>query len=204
MPTSRTEQLARELIVGRLPFLEARYNQRPDWLRNPKTSHKLELDIWFPQIHLAVEAQGIGHARPIADFHPDTAAFIDQQGRDAHKAEACKERGIELIAVTVFDLTEARFPAHLRRIFQLADRATMDNPALADKVRQARLRFERGGDRAMLLRLYREAESLSRMQFRPAHQKTSWWGCVYAFIGRRLSFIKRRRPTRRNSSTVGN
>ena len=98
-----------------------------------------------------------------------------QQARDMIKAEVCTNRGIELIPVTSFDLTEARFPAVVRRLFTIADRATRADPVLADKVRQACVRFERGDDRAMLLRLYREAEELSRMKFRPAKPRVRWW-----------------------------
>ncbi len=173
--TSQTEQLARDLLRHHFPFLHAVYNSRPDWLRNPKTGRRLELDIWFPQISVAVEAQGAQHGRPILGLQKDHADFMAQQARDAVKAAVCASRGIELIAVTSFDMTEARFPAIIRRIFTIADRATRADPSLADKVRQARVRFERGEDIALLRPLYSHAERLSRMRFTPPKKRPSWW-----------------------------
>ncbi len=173
--TSQTEQLARDLFHHHFPFLRAVYNTRPDWLRNPKTGRRLELDIWMPQINVAVEAQGVQHSRPILGLQKDHADFMAQQARDAVKAEVCTNRGIELIAVTSFDLTETRFPAIVRRIFTIADRATRADPILADKVRQARVRFERGEDTALLRPLYYHAERLSRMRFAPPKKRSSWW-----------------------------
>lgn len=144
-------------------------------LRNPRIGRNLELDIFFPEISCSVEAQGAQHGLPVLGLQKDHADFMAQQARDMIKAEACKERGITLITVTSFDLTEARFPAIVRRLFAAADRATMDYPNLAWQVHQARMRFERGDNHATLLRLYREAEALSRMKSRPAKRRVSWW-----------------------------
>ena len=36
-----------------------------DWLRNPKTNRKLEIDLWFPALKLAVEYDGEQHFRPV-------------------------------------------------------------------------------------------------------------------------------------------
>ncbi len=59
--TSQTENLARDLLRHHFPFLHAVYNSRPDWLRNPKTGRRLELDIFYPHINVAVEVQGIDY-----------------------------------------------------------------------------------------------------------------------------------------------
>lgn len=87
------------------------------------------------------------------------------------------------MTVTIFDLTEARFPAIARRLFAAADRATMDNPSLAWQVRQARVRFERGEDIAFVRPLYHQAERLSRMKFRPK-KRLNWWQRLCAILGR--------------------
>jgi len=173
--TSQTENLARDLLHHHFPFLHAVYNSRPDWLRNPKTGRALELDIFYPQINVAVEVQGVQHGRPVLGLQKDHADFMAQQARDMIKAEVCTSRGIELITVTSFDLTEARFPTIVRRILTIATRVTYADPILADKVRQARLRFERGEDTALLRPLYHQAERLSRMRFTPRKARVSWW-----------------------------
>lgn len=182
--TSQTENLARDILHYHFPFLHALYNSRPDWLRNPTTGRSLELDIFYPQINVAVETQGIQHGRFIAGLQKDHADFMAQQARDMVKIETCKQRGITLITVTIFDLTEARFPAIARRLFAAADLATMDNLSLAWQVRQARVRFERGEDIAFVRPLYHQAEQLSRMKFRPAKPIVSWWQRLCAILGR--------------------
>ena len=181
--TSQTENLARDILRHHFPFLHAVYNSRPDWLRNPTTGRRLELDIWFPQIKVACEVQGIQHGRPVLGLQKDHADFMAQQARDMVKVETCKQRGMTLITVTIFDLTEARFPAIARRLFAAADRATMDNPSLAWQVRQARVRFERGEDIAFVRPLYHQAERLSRMKFQPK-KRPSWWQRLCAILGR--------------------
>lgn len=63
-------------------------NYRPDWLRNPKTGHKLELDFYIESHHTAYEVQGPHH-------YTDK----DQIERDKVKRTVCKGRGICLIEV---------------------------------------------------------------------------------------------------------
>lgn len=48
-------------------FLEkAMVNIRPDWMKNPKTKRNLEIDIYFPNIKIAVEYNGEQHYRLIS------------------------------------------------------------------------------------------------------------------------------------------
>jgi hypothetical protein len=180
MPVSRGEQLCKHLLDTYLSFLRHHDNLRPDWLRNPKTGRRLEIDRYYPEIRVGIEYNGVQHGRPILGLQRDHAAFMEQQIRDAFKTQTCKERGIELIAITIFDLTEFRFGTLMRRIFQAANRATMDNPTLAWKVKQARQRFERGEDYPALRPLFHEAERLSRQRVRPGKPKTvSWWRQIF-------------------------
>ncbi len=148
MSLSRTESLARELFRHYLPFLKVHYGIRPDWLKWPVTGNNLELDIYFPEIKVAVEVDGIQHGRPIMGMQKDFGAFEKQQARDLWKLEKCRSLGITLYKLTIFDLTERRFPSHLL------------------KLPNARYWYDR---LPVPSHLYAEAEKLSRQKFRPAN-----------------------------------
>jgi hypothetical protein len=70
---------------------------RPDWLRNPETGHKLELDGYNEQMEIAFEHQGRQHEKDC----PTSYKFYnpEQLLRDEIKRQKCKERGITLIEV---------------------------------------------------------------------------------------------------------
>lgn len=60
MSVSLFEQLTRDYFKYTIPFLRVQYNLRPDWLMGEK-GKPLELDIYFPEIKIAVEVQGEQH-----------------------------------------------------------------------------------------------------------------------------------------------
>ena len=109
MPVSRTEQLARDLFTHYLPRLRQVHGLRPTWLKNPETGKNLEIDIYFPDIKVGVEVQGVQHGRPIKGLQKDFAAFEKQQRHDMLKIERAKEHGVTLYQLTSFDLTQPRF-----------------------------------------------------------------------------------------------
>jgi hypothetical protein len=70
---------------------------RPDWIRNPKTGQKLELDGYNSDLKIAFEHQGIHHEE---DCPKDNFFYKeDQLFKDNVKREKCKEHGITLIEV---------------------------------------------------------------------------------------------------------
>lgn len=95
-------------------------NIRPNFLKNPKTGHNLELDIFEPfdnkitdknQIidGIAVEYNGQQHDQYIPGMHEDLEAFDEQKFRDGHKAKVCKNKGIILIIIdTKIDVSRIR------------------------------------------------------------------------------------------------
>jgi very-short-patch-repair endonuclease len=113
MPLSQTEALARALLKHYLPRERFLYNVRPDWLRNPKTGKRLELDLYCPERSFAIEIDGVQHGRYIKGMQRDFRAFTDQQARDMHKLEVCNARGITLYKLTIFDLIQPRFAPFL-------------------------------------------------------------------------------------------
>ncbi len=174
MPVSRTESLARQLFNHYLPFLKVQYGIRPDWLKWPVTGNNLELDIYFPEIKVAIEADGIQHGRPIIGMQKDFAAFERQQARDLWKLDRCRELGITLYKLTIFDMTENRMLTLLRSITCDGVYAAKGNPRLQKDLAMANDRLFRPD---ILIRapkhLYLEAEKLSRQKFRPPLHKKS-------------------------------
>lgn len=85
------------------PDKHVKYNFRPDWLKNLSTGQNLELDIYFPEIALAIEVNGFSH---LHNF---------QKERDKIKSILCKDRGIFLI--TISDLSEL-FTSFTQRILR--------------------------------------------------------------------------------------
>ena len=109
MPTSQTEQIARDLLRYYHPQLKQIHGLRPHWLKNPETGHNLEIDIWIPELQAGWEINGVQHGRPTKGLQKDFAAFTKQQRHDRYKAEACIGHGVALYSLTIFDLTQRRF-----------------------------------------------------------------------------------------------
>ncbi len=91
-------------------------NARPSFLKNPQTGEPLELDRWYPRLNVGFEYQGPQHFGP-TKVYPGQDEFNKTRTRDLLKLALCKENGIDLIYVTVEDLTLTRMlqrlPKHL-------------------------------------------------------------------------------------------
>ena len=68
-----------------------------DWLRNPKTNHNLYIDIYYPELNLAIEVDGKQHYDFVPLFHNNIEDLHESQERDKIKAEFLKEHNIDLI-----------------------------------------------------------------------------------------------------------
>ena len=73
-------------------------NTRPDWLRNPETDYKLELDCYNEELGLAFELQGRQHYKPIKHWGGEKE-FARTVRRDVHKRTECMKHGIELFRI---------------------------------------------------------------------------------------------------------
>lgn len=72
---------------------------RPDWLTNPQTGRKLELDGYNNQLKIAFEYDGVQHRKFSPFFHRSPGDFENQIRRDRVKSYACKQRGVCLIRI---------------------------------------------------------------------------------------------------------
>jgi hypothetical protein len=86
--TSKIEQLIRKTLNCAFPKDKVIYNWRPDFLKNPLTGRNLELDIYYPELNLAFEINGVYHLT------------ICGKTRDSFKKKKCEEEHINLFAIT--------------------------------------------------------------------------------------------------------
>lgn len=92
------EELCTEILEKHLQR-EVLNNVRPDFLVNPKTKRKMELDVFDPQTNVAIEYNGIQHYKFPNKFHKSKEEFEAQQYRDDLKCKICKKVGINLISI---------------------------------------------------------------------------------------------------------
>lgn len=79
-------------IKKRLPNHQVFQHGRPKWLG------RQHLDIWIPELMVALEYQGAQHDRPI-DFFGGEEAFKKGEMRDVLKRQKCDKAGVTLIEV---------------------------------------------------------------------------------------------------------
>ena len=92
----KNEQRCRKILENyyKVPFNKC----RPDFLKY-KNGKNLELDGYNPELKIAFEYNGQGHAKFTPFFHNSYQDFLDQIDRDKFKNEKCKEFGIKLINI---------------------------------------------------------------------------------------------------------
>lgn len=72
---------------------------RPNWLVNPKTGRKLELDGYCADLRSAFEYNGKQHYVFPNSFHKTIEDFDNAMERDEHKVETCREYGVRLLVI---------------------------------------------------------------------------------------------------------
>ena len=93
---SRTEKLVFEYMKSIFPQFEIINNHRPDWLRY---NRNLELDIYLPELKLAIEVNGVQHYKYTPYFHDNEEDFVKQEERDEFKKKRCEEENIKMISI---------------------------------------------------------------------------------------------------------
>jgi len=93
---SQGERMLRETLEE---IYDKRFpNLRPNWLINPATGSRLELDCFSREMMLAFEYQGLQHYEPIT-FFGGQETFKKVVERDKTKRELCKSYGVTLIEI---------------------------------------------------------------------------------------------------------
>lgn len=96
----------------------------PRFLVTAETPKGLELDIYYPQYGLAIEAQGIRHRQELKYFHKTHGDFVRQQLRDRIKRRLCEDNSIILIEVWDTDNPEKTITAALNDLGLLPPAST--------------------------------------------------------------------------------
>jgi len=100
------ESILHQLVRTILPNQDVVRHYRPDWLGG------LELDIYLPQLGVALEYQGQQHFHAVAAWG-GKEALTEVRRRDAGKVRLCRERGVPLATV---DYTEPLTEEHVREV----------------------------------------------------------------------------------------
>lgn len=88
-------------IIEKILQEPTEYNYRDlDWLRNPETNSKLEIDIWVPNLKLAIEYDGKQHFEPVrfggVSQKRAEEMFVYAKGLDKTKNELIKNHSGEV------------------------------------------------------------------------------------------------------------
>lgn len=88
----------REILARVFDGFARQEDVTPDWLVNPGTRRRLKLDIWYPEIGIAIRFVGLQGKRkgPISDEE-----LLEEERRDEIRAELCRQHGVYLVPVTV-------------------------------------------------------------------------------------------------------
>lgn len=98
-----------ELINRLFPHTVIRREASPEWLGRQR------LDIYLPELLLAIEHQGKQHYSPIAVFGGE-AAFEKTKERDELKRALCRENGVTVVDIKYdYPLTISNLRSRLRR-----------------------------------------------------------------------------------------
>lgn len=132
----RTEAVCRELLefMLRMPLPKV----RPDWLVNPTTKRRLELDMYNAEHRIAFEYDGAQHDVYTPHYHANEHHFEYRRLLDRLKTELCRERGVLLLRIPWTDVSAsdtaltARYLQRLLALHRVPHRPPVLGPASAD------------------------------------------------------------------------
>ncbi len=134
-PVWRMANAWREIFARIFENVETKLNVSPEWLKNPATNRRLKLDMFYPEIGVAVRLEGVQAKQ--RRQRPSLEEEIQQQTRDQARLDVCRSYGIELI---VIDVTGDDFKAGFQEIDIALSRAKSraKDKGLVQKVTEAR------------------------------------------------------------------
>lgn len=108
---SKGESICRDTLeeIYGVPFKRV----HPDWLVNPETGRKLELDGYNEDLMIAFEYNGEQHYRSDHPFNKSYQSFLAQIKRDNYKVDKCDEVGVYLITIP-YNVPHRAIPAYIK------------------------------------------------------------------------------------------
>ena len=164
--SSYSEAVCREIFEK--IFDEKFPQKRLEWLKNPKTGKRLELDGYSERLKLAFEYQGRHHYE-INKFMPTEKLLEQRINLDNFKLKVCSEKGITLIQIP-YSLNFNEIPVFIRLKLQgrdeLIENSNVDIAVDFDEIHKFRSRIKeiadisrkRGGK--LLSRTYQPGQKL--------------------------------------------
>lgn len=113
----RTEAVCRELLEFMLQMPLPKV--RPDWLVNPTTKRRLELDMYNAEHRIAFEYDGAQHDVYTPHYHANEHHFEYRRLLDRLKTELCRERGVLLLRIPWTDVSASDRPRTARYLQRL-------------------------------------------------------------------------------------
>lgn len=98
---TKSEKLIRQIFEH---LLQRKFPSiKPDFLVNPKTNNRLELDGYNRELALAFEHNGSQHYSKNTRFHKSAKQLDEQKYRDRTKKRLCKKNNIVLIVIKTIE-----------------------------------------------------------------------------------------------------
>ena len=98
-------------VFGKKSFIKV----KPEFLRNPETGLKLEIDAYSKKLNLAIEINGEQHYKYSPYFHKNEQSFFKVQKRDNWKYSEIKKRKINLIILDIRSVSLIKIKALLKK-----------------------------------------------------------------------------------------
>lgn len=75
---------------------------RPEFLKNPETGRRLEIDAFFPELRLGIEYNGIQHYKFPNHIHEEKEEFDKTLFRDQLKNKLARENNVKIISIPYY------------------------------------------------------------------------------------------------------
>ena len=125
----------REILIRIFENVDTQFNVSPEWLVNPATNRRLKLDLFYPEIGVAVRLEGLQGKQRKQRLSLEEE--VQARDRSNARVEACRARGIQLILV---DLTADQPQSTFQQIDQALSRAAqaIDNKENLPQLKKSR------------------------------------------------------------------
>ena len=126
----------RELFSRIFEGLETKVNVSPEWLINPATNRHLKLDLFYPEISVAVRFEGLESKQ--RRQRPSLEEELQQQVRDNARGDLCQKHGVDLIVVELAAENPKTVFQEIDRMLSRAGQRLHRRTALSQQIKHIR------------------------------------------------------------------